>query len=131
MPWGRDTTVSVINHMEFLRQCRDYGLSTLSLEHNYKEENNNYHLMKWKDVYITEAELKRNRLPYFPLSLKENKISVFDYLNAHLGFVPCLGNLKINGNTAEFDLYNFGMGAPMDYRMIVKSLIKNILFVRI
>lgn len=121
MPWGRDTTVPVINHIDFLCQCRDYGLSTLSIEHNYKEDGNAYHLMKWKDIFVTENELIENKLPYFPASLKNGKISVFDYLNAHLGFVPCLSNLKTDGKKTEFDIYNFGMGSPVDYRIVLKS----------
>lgn len=121
MPWGRDTTFPVIDHIELLCQCRDYALSTLSIEHNYKEDGNIYHLMKWKEVYISEDELSKNQLPFMPLSLENGKISVFDYLNSHLGFVPCLSNLYINGNNAEFDIYNFGIGTPVNYRILLKT----------
>lgn len=121
MPWGRDNTVPEINPVDFLCQCRDYALSTLSIEHNYKEENNCYHLMKWKDVYITENELNRNHLPYLSVSLNNNKISVFDYLNIYLGFVPCISNLKRNADKIEFDIYNFGIGTAVDYRILLKT----------
>lgn len=126
MPWGRDTTVPIINPIDFLCQCRDYALSTLSIEHNYKEEGNCYHLLKWKDIYISENELKNNQLPYLPVSLTNHQISVFDYLNIHLGFVPCISNLKINKNQAEFDIYNFGIGTAADYRILLKTSNKTI-----
>ena len=121
MPWGRDKTITDINPFDFLCQCRDYGLSTLSIEHNYKEDGNRYHLMKWKDIYITEKELKKRKLPYLPVSLEDEKISVFDYLNNHLGLVPCIGNLNRTADSVEFDFYNFGLGTAVDYRIIAKT----------
>ena len=127
MPWGRDKTVPVIDAVDFVCQCRDYALSTLSIEHNYKEDAGNYHLEQWKNIFMTKDELDKHHLPYISNSLIDEKISVFDYLNCYLGFVPSVGNLKQNSQNTEFDIYNFGLGTAVNYRMIAKCDDKEIL----
>ena len=121
MPWGRDTTVPEIDHILFLRQCVNYGLTTLSIEHNYKEKGNEYHLKKWQSVYITESELIENEFPYAPFMLSNEKISVFDYLQYHLGYLLAASNLDIKNNDISFMINNYGFSAPYDYFVELKT----------
>lgn len=115
MPWGRDNTVPEIDPILFIRQCVSYGLTSLSIEHNYIEDDNEYHLKKWQTTYITEQELIDNNFPYAPQLLQDNRISVFKYLQYHLGYLLCVSNLSINGNNIEFMLNNYGFSAPYDF----------------
>lgn len=121
MPWGRDNTVKVIDPVLLVRQCVSYALRTLSAEHNYKEENNLYHLERWKDVYLTEEQLAENHFPFFPASLEDGKISVYNYLKYHVGYILCASNLKNDGKAVEFDIINYGMSAPIDFEIDIKS----------
>lgn len=121
MPWGRDTTVPEIDHILFLRQCVNYGLTTLSIEHNYKEEGNEYHLIRWQSVYLTEQELIDNNFPYAPMLLEDGKISVYKYLDYHLGYLLFLSNLTVSENRAELMITNYGFSAPYDYSIEIKT----------
>lgn len=125
MPWGRDTTVPVIDHILFLKQCVGYGLTSLSITHNYKEalesEGITYHLEKWKSVYLSKAELEENNFPYNPNMLDaEGKISVYNYLAYHLGYQLSASNLKISDGKVSFMLNNYGMAAPHEFIVDVK-----------
>lgn len=121
MPWGRDTTVPNIDHILLIKQCVGYGLRTLSAEHNYKEEGNTYHLERWKNVYLTENELRENGFPYLPAALVDSKISVYDYLGYHLGYLLTADNLKIVSGTAQLDIINCGMSAPLEFKAEMRS----------
>lgn len=117
MPWGKDKTVAVIDPILFIKQCSNYGLRTLSIEHNYKENGNVHHLQAWKNVFVTKSQLEENNLPYFPALLEENQISVFDYLKCHLGYLLAITNLQKENNIIKFDMFNFGMGVPIDFQL--------------
>lgn len=117
MPWGADRTVPHIDPILFLRQCVNYGLRTLSIEHNYREDGHVYHLERWKGVMLNAAQLEDNNFPYFPHALKDELISVFDYLELHLGYLLAATNLRQHEGCIEFDLVNYGMGAPLDFVM--------------
>ncbi|MEG2085060.1 MAG: DUF4874 domain-containing protein, partial [Clostridia bacterium] len=121
MPWGRDKTVDHINPILFLKQVVGYGLTTLSAKHNYMEGENylEYELYKWKNQFITKQQLEENHFPYNPFMLKEDKITIFDYLNYHLGYQIALSNLEISQNHIAFQLNNFGFACPIGYNMLV------------
>lgn len=123
MPWGRDNTVTQIDPILLIKQCVNYGLTTMSLTHNYKEYEPNddkqpYHLERWKSVYITEEELTTNHFPYNPAMLTDGKISVYNYLAYHLGYNIGVSNLNTN-NGISFMLNNFGMAAPHEFELEV------------
>lgn len=120
MPWGRDTTVKDIDHILFLKQCVNYALTTLSLTHNYKEEKGLFHLNKWKNVYLTKAQLEENHFPYNPSSLQDDKISVYDYLALHLGYHLGLSNFEKQEDCVKFLINNFGMSAPHEFKLEIK-----------
>ena len=119
MPWGRDTTVPVIDHIGLVKQCVDYGLTTLSITHNYKEEGKIYHLEKWKNVYMSKEVLEENKFPYLHTMLVDNQISVYDYLQYHLGYLLGVSNFSNDGKNISFIINNFGMTAPFEYKLEV------------
>ncbi|MBO8423756.1 MAG: DUF4874 domain-containing protein [Firmicutes bacterium] len=116
MPWG-DAGIEGIDMLGVLKQCAGYGLTSLSIEHNYIEEGNAYYLKKWQSVYLTGTELEANSLPYNPALLTENGITVFDYLKHHLGYQLVASNLEISDGTVTFMITNYGMAAAHGFRI--------------
>ncbi len=115
MPWGRDRTVATVDPIAFLSQCVGYGLTTLSAEHNYKEDGQAYHLKQWQSILLDEKTLRDNHFPYFPYLLGSGNISVFDYLTYHLGYLLAISNISKSEKLTTFTLYNFGMGVPYNF----------------
>lgn len=111
LPWGRAGTETDI--LGIVGQCAGYGLTTLSIEHNYKEdEDEKYVLEQAKEVFLDEEYLKQNKLPFNPNLLEDGKISVFDYLKYHLGYQLVASDLKFEDGKASFMLTNFGFACP-------------------
>lgn len=121
MPWGRDETVKDIDAILFLKQVVGYGLTTLSIAHNYTEEteHSEFELFKYKSVILSEKELKDNHFPYNPNMLKNGQISVFDYINYHLGYQIALSNCDVDDGKISFLVNNFGLACPIGYVMEV------------
>lgn len=119
MPWGRDVTVADIDPILFLKQVVGYGLTTLSIAHNYMEETNHAHfeLFKWRFHYLTEAVLIENGFPYNPKMLTNGKITLFEYLNYHLGYQIALSNYSNDNGKVSFVVNNYGFAAPLGYNM--------------
>ena len=115
MPWGRSG--EKIDIVGLVGQCVGYGLTSLSIEHNYKEDGNAYCLEECKSIYLTEAELKGNAFPYNPSLLVDGKISVYDYLRYHLGYQLVASNLTIGEGKASFMITNYGFACPYNYEM--------------
>lgn len=116
MPWG-DAGIEGIDMLGVLKQCAGYGLTSLSIEHNYIEDGNAYYLKQWQSEYITETELKANALPYNPALLTEKGISVFDYLKHHLGYQLAVSNLKFSDGKVSLMITNYGMAAAHGFRI--------------
>lgn len=127
LPWGSNNATNQIEPIPLLVQAKNYGLRTLSLKHNYKETKDDsdalkpYYLMQWKDKLLTPEVLVEQGLPYFPVALQNGSVSVYDYLNYHLGYLLCATNLKTQGTNVSFDLINFGMSAPLDFVIEIKT----------
>lgn len=119
LPWGKEFGIDEIDMLGFVNQCVGYGFTTLSIEHNYKEDGNAYFLTKCKSEYLTEEYLIQNKLPYNPNLLTDGKISIFDYLKYHLGYQLVASNLKFEQNKASFMLTNFGFACPYGYELQV------------
>lgn len=115
MPWGNNE--DPVDMIGVVKQCVGYGLTSLSIEHNYKEDGQIYDLEKWKNEYLTKEELEKNHFPYNPMLLEDNKISVYDYLKFHLGYQLVASNLKIENSKASFMLTNYGFALPYNYEM--------------
>lgn len=111
LPWGRAGTE--IDILGLVKQCVGYGLTTLSIEHNYNEdEGKKYVLEQAKEVFLDEEYLKQNGLPFNPNLLEDGKISVFDYLKYHLGYQLVASDLTFKDGKAGFMLTNFGFASP-------------------
>lgn len=127
MPWGdykENDELYQIDGLNFVKQVVGYGLTSLSLTHNYKEnrggvEGAAYHLEKWKNEYLTKQQLEDNYLPYLDSLLVDSKISIYKYLQYHLGYLLGVSNLEQNGNTISFMISNFGMAAPFEFELQV------------
>lgn len=126
MPWGdykENDKHFPIDGLGFVKQVVGYGLTTLSITHNYKEHRSDaqgttYHLEKWKTEYLTKAELEKNNLPYSPAMLdNEDKISIYKYLQFHLGYNLGVSNLLTTDNQTSFMINNFGFAAPLEYEL--------------
>lgn len=115
MPWGR--AGEKIDAAGVVGQCVGYGLTSMSIEHNYKEDGNSYCLEQWKTQYLTEEQLKESAFPYNPALLKDGRISIYDYLKYHLGYQLVATNLVTGGGKASFMLTNFGFACPYNYVM--------------
>lgn len=120
MPWGRDKTVSFIDSLNLVKQVIGYGLTTLSITHNYKEDEGiTYHLEKWKNEFLTKEILEENNLPYLPTMLNNNQISIYKFLQYHLGYNLGVSNLLQYGTKTSFMINNFGMAAPFEFKLQV------------
>lgn len=119
LPWGAQFDGNLLDTEGIVGQCAGYGLTTLSVEHNYKEDGNEYWLQKCKSEYLDQSYLVENRLPFNPALLTDGKISVYDYLRLHLGYQLVASNLGISDGKASFMLTNYGFAAPHNYTMQV------------
>lgn len=126
MPWGdykENDIPFAINGPDLVKQVVGYGLTTLSITHNYKESRSDekgttYHLEKWKNEYLTKEELESNNLPYSPAMLNADKqISIYKYLQYHLGYNLGVSNLLKDEHTTSFMINNFGFAAPLEYEL--------------
>ena len=126
MPWGdykENDELYLIDGKNLVKQVVGYGFTTMSITHNYKEdrgEENAQHLENWKSEYLTKDWLESNHIPYLPTMLDdEEKISVYKYLQYHLGYNLGLSNLEKKSNSVSFMVNNFGMAAPFEYQLQV------------
>lgn len=115
MPWGR--AGERIDAIGVVKQCAGYGLTSMSIEHNYKEDGNSYCIEQWKTQYLTAEQLKENNLPYNPVLLEDGKISIYDYLRCHLGYHLVATDLRTGGGKASFMITNYGFACPYNYQM--------------
>lgn len=115
MPWGR--AGERIDVTGLVGQCVGYGLTSMSIEHNYKEDGNAYCLEQCKSIYLTASELEENAFPYNPALLVDGRISVYDYLKYHLGYQLVASNLTTGDGKASFMITNYGFACPYNYEM--------------
>ena len=115
MPWGR--AGEKIDLIGLVGQCVGYGLTSMSIEHNYKEDGEAYCLEQSKSVYLTAAELEERAFPYNPALLVDGRINVYDYLKYHLGYQLVASNLTTGDGKASFMITNYGFACPHNYEM--------------
>ena len=120
MPWG-DQSPDGMDLDGILTQAVGYGLSSLSIEHNYIENGNEYLLKRWQGIFLDESYFSVRGFPYNPSLFTDGKISVFDYLKHHLGYQLAISNLSCENGKATFLLTNYGFAAPFGYVLNVYS----------
>ncbi|HOO26742.1 MAG TPA: DUF4832 domain-containing protein, partial [Clostridiales bacterium] len=134
LPWGRaymndNPKLEPLNDMpadKLLPEIARYHLSTLSLEHSYREDegaNRPYTLERWREVYLSEDEVKKLGLPYNPNLFKNSsgekaKVSAFEYLQHHLGYNLVLSNAKTTEEGFSFTITNYGIAAPNNFNSL-------------
>ncbi len=118
MPWGRDKTISPMDPLLIFDQIVYYSLTSLSIKHNYREEDGGIHpyvLERAKSIPLSESYLQENSVPYNPMMLQDGNIDLFTYLQYHLGYNLVAGNFEENDGTGSFRVYNFGLAAPHEF----------------
>lgn len=124
MPWGRaKPDADQIDGRGLICQCYEHRLTTLSLEHNYREPDpkSPFAMEKWKNDFLTPEELEQMGCPYYGswfTNAEGNPIrrSVFEYLRDFTGYHIMLSDLKIQqsagGMRVQLMLTNYGFSAP-------------------
>ncbi|MDR0883654.1 MAG: DUF4874 domain-containing protein [Oscillospiraceae bacterium] len=128
MPWGRALYLDKpdgypLNNLDaekLAQQSQFYHLSTLSLMHNYKEDDIRppYSLQRWKDVWWTADQLAALGLPHHPALLTEGKINAYEYLRQHLGYLLAVQSAGIDGDVFFVTMRNYGFAAPHTLRSL-------------
>lgn len=105
LPWGSWSFGEdgwIIDGQEVARRLFAHHYTSLSIVHNYKEEDKDYSMKHWQRTPISQDFLKAKHMPmsnnYF--KNKDGKTverTVFDYIRDHLGYRIELQNLKIDG----------------------------------
>ena len=101
MPWGRDKTHQdgFIDGQEMMTACAQRSLSTLSLVHNYIEENGQYNAVRWQKEMLTAVRVRELGCPCSSAYFTENgtalERSVFDYLTDHLGYQIAVREISV------------------------------------
>jgi hypothetical protein len=102
----------------------NYALTTLSIVHNYIEGAPGgyfsslypyYAFVRWHSEYLAAADFLQNGWNYNPNLLDATgKISIFDYLQYHLGYQLVLSNLTTSNGRLGFMISNHGFAAPFN-----------------
>lgn len=132
MPWGNALLGDLadgepLDHMDgrvIMRRIFENSLTSLSLEHNYREDRENngrrYTMEKWKNDFVTYEEacgLGISLNPYL-CELTGDKLSVFDAVRYHLGYHLLLSNYDQEGANLTFSITNFGFAAPLNFNTL-------------
>jgi hypothetical protein len=129
LPWGVATyydredghPLDSMEAMPILLQLRQYALTTLSLEHNYREGGPErvYSMARWKDERLTRAQLDEAGLPYHPALLDASGgISVFEYIQYHLGYLLSVTSFELDDASVCFTIQNNGLAAPLNFNAL-------------
>ena len=132
MPWGVATyydkpggaPLNALDAKSILEQIKQYSLTTLSLEHNYREgagPTAPYSMERWKSQYLSIAELSSMGMPYHPELFKNSSgqvrpLSVYDYIRYHLGYLLTVTSARIDtaNRRLSFTVQNNGFAAPLN-----------------
>ncbi|MFR5876080.1 MAG: DUF4874 domain-containing protein [Eubacterium sp.] len=128
MPWGGQTlndekgnmSLDSLSGKEILNQLQTYSMTSFSLEHNYREDNNKYSMAKWQNEYLSFNETQKLGITVNPQLFKdadgnEIKVSVYDIIRYHLGYQLVLSNLSENQDKISFAVTNYGFAAPLNF----------------
>lgn len=128
MPWGVATYYDMpdghpmdsMDALPILAQLKQYSMTTLSLEHNYREGGPEtlYSMARWKEQSLTKQQLIDNGLPFHPAFLNEKgEINTFSYIQYHLGYLLSITDFEIDKkeNKARFTIQNNGFAAPLNF----------------
>lgn len=118
MPWGRDKTHQdgFIDGYEMLTACAQHSLSTLSLVHNFIEEEGQFNAVRWQTEPLTAERAAALGCPFAPEYFRDTERTVFDYLTDHLGYQIALRQLETDETqTVTVTLENNGFALPYGF----------------
>lgn len=129
MPWGRATyydepgahCLDSMDVLPILQQCLQYSLTTLSLEHNYRENvpGRTFSMARWREQSLSLAQLQQVALPYHPALLSQDgSINTFEYLRHHLGYLLTITEVVHTGSELRFTIQNNGFAAPLNFHAL-------------
>lgn len=138
MPWGRATlddkagamSLGSLDGKKILKQLSAFSLTSLSLEHNYIEDGNQYSLSKWKNEYLDYGEVSSLEIHVNPNLFKNSKnedvkMSVYDIIRYHLGYHLVLSDCEYQNGTLSFTVTNYGFAAPLNFNYFAVA-VKNV-----
>lgn len=118
MPWGRDKTYKkgYIDGFEMVCGVHLRSLTTMSITHNFTEENNFYNAHRWQSEKLSPSWLDDNSIPYFSTYFSENEEkSVFDFLTDHLGYMLAVEKIEIADGEITLTIRNNGFALPFGF----------------
>jgi len=129
MPWGIATyydredgrPLDSLGIVAVLEQVKQYSLTTLSLEHNYRETGPErvFSMACWRNEVLTMAQLETAGLPYHPALFDENgTISAFAYVQYHLGYLLSITSFEVDDEQIRFTIQNNGFAAPLNFNAL-------------
>ncbi|MCL2531716.1 MAG: DUF4874 domain-containing protein [Oscillospiraceae bacterium] len=129
MPWGHATyydepgthNLDSMDVMPILQQCLQYSLTTLSLEHNYREDipGRTFSMKRWREQQLSLAQLQQAGLPYHPALLDDNgNINTFEYICHHLGYLLTVTDFALDSDVLHFTIQNNGFAAPLNFHAL-------------
>ena len=131
LPWGHATyydkvdgyPLDSMDAISIFQQLKQYSMTSLSLEHNYREGASSrlFTMARWKDEYLSQAQLEEAGLPYHPSLLDEKgNINTFAYIQYHLGYLLSITSLELNEASCQvrFTIQNNGFAAPLNFNAL-------------
>lgn len=135
MPWGRATLddkegaepLNSLDGKKILQQLSTYSMTSFSLEHNYREDGNEYSMAKWKNEFMSYDEVTSLGITANPMLFKNSegedvKISVYDMIRYHLGYQLVLSNYTSEDGKASFTVTNYGFAPPLNFNYFAAVL---------
>lgn len=131
MPWGRATlddkqgamSLGSLDGKAILKQLFCFSLTSLSLEHNYREDGKLYSMAKWKNEYLSYGEAVSLGITVNPNLFKNSKkedtnLSIYDIIRYHLGYQLALTDYEYQNGTLSFTVTNYGFAAPLNFNYL-------------
>ena len=118
MPWGKDKVYKngYIDGIEMLQGAKLRSLTTMSITHNYTEDNSLYNAHRWQGEILSPAQLQKLSIPYFSTYFSENEEkTVFDFLTDHLGYMLAVEKIELLDNSISITIKNNGFALPFGF----------------
>lgn len=127
MPWGKDKQYNKghIDGLKMLEGIMLRSLTTMSITHNYTENNGRFNAYRWRSEIVTPEILHDRSIPFFDSYFsKNNKKSIFDFITDHLGYMLGIDTIEITDNKIITTLHNNGFALPFGFS-VLEILIDN------
>lgn len=128
---GSDHGGRTINSVLVAQRLLEHHFTSLSLTHNYKEQDGEYSMLEWQREYVNRNILATAGLPFHSswfVDAQGNVLprTMFEYIRDHLGYylVAQDASAVVDGTqvTASLTVANYGFAAPLglaDIRLVL------------